>query len=59
MDFELREDQELFVKGVRDFARGEIEPAKALLDQQYSIEGDSAILLRFGEWFPGRDEKSR
>jgi hypothetical protein len=35
-------------------ARGEIDPAQALLDQQYSIEGDSAILLRFGEWFPGR-----
>ena len=37
-------------------ARGEIDPAQALLDQQYSIEGDSAILLRFGEWFPGRGE---
>jgi len=35
-------------------ARGETDPAQALLDQQYSIEGDSAILLRFAEWFPGR-----
>jgi putative sterol carrier protein len=35
-------------------ARGEIDPAQALVGQQYSIEGDSAILLRFGEWFPGR-----
>ncbi|MCP3984213.1 MAG: SCP2 sterol-binding domain-containing protein [bacterium] len=35
-------------------ARGEIDPAQALLDQQYSIEGDSAILLSFGEWFPSR-----
>ena len=35
-------------------ARGEIDPAEALLGQQYSIEGDGAILLRFSEWFPGR-----
>jgi hypothetical protein len=35
-------------------ARGEIDPAQALLDQQYSIEGNSEILLRFSEWFPGR-----
>ena len=36
-------------------ARGELDPAQALLDQRYSIEGDSTILLRFREWFPGRD----
>lgn len=36
-------------------ARGEIDPGQALLDRQYSIEGDGAILLRFGEWFPGGD----
>ncbi|MBW2242206.1 MAG: SCP2 sterol-binding domain-containing protein [Deltaproteobacteria bacterium] len=35
-------------------ARGEIDPGQALLDQQYSIEGDSGILLSFGKWFPGR-----
>jgi hypothetical protein len=35
-------------------ARGEIDPAQALVGQQYAIEGDSAILLRLGEWFPRR-----
>jgi len=35
-------------------ARGELDAAQALLDQQYSIEGDSSILLHFGEWFPSR-----
>ena len=35
-------------------ARGELDGAQALLDRQYAIEGDSAILLRFGEWFPSR-----
>jgi hypothetical protein len=43
-------------------ARGELDPAQALLDQQYSIEGDSSILLRFADWFPrrhGRPSRSR
>jgi putative sterol carrier protein len=35
-------------------ARGELDGARALLDQQYSIEGDGAILMRLGEWFPSR-----
>jgi putative sterol carrier protein len=35
-------------------ARGELDGARALLDQQYSIEGDGAILTRLGEWFPSR-----
>jgi hypothetical protein len=35
-------------------ARGELDGSRALLDRQYSIEGDSAILLRLGEWFPSR-----
>ena len=35
-------------------ARGELDGAQALLDRQYSIEGDGAILTRFGEWFPSR-----
>jgi hypothetical protein len=35
-------------------ARGELDGAQALLDRQYSIEGDGAILMRFGEWFPSR-----
>jgi hypothetical protein len=34
-------------------ARGELDPAQALVEQRYSIEGDSAILLHLGEWFPG------
>ncbi len=35
-------------------ARGEVDPAAALLGEQYSIEGDGALLLQFSEWFPGR-----
>jgi len=35
-------------------ARGELDGARALLDGQYSIEGDGAILTHLGEWFPGR-----
>lgn len=31
--------------------RGELDGAQALLDRQYSIEGDGTILLRLGEWF--------
>jgi len=34
--------------------RGETDGAQALLDGRYSIEGDAAILMRFGEWFPSR-----
>jgi hypothetical protein len=35
-------------------ARGEIDPAEALGSEQYSVEGDGSILLRFSEWFPRR-----
>jgi hypothetical protein len=35
-------------------ARGEIDGAQALLDGRYSIDGDAAILMRFGEWFPSQ-----
>jgi len=35
-------------------ARGEIDPGQALVSQQVSIEGDSAVLPRIGEWFPRR-----
>ncbi len=35
-------------------ARGELDGAQALLEGQYSIEGDGALLMRFGEWFPSR-----
>ena len=34
--------------------RGELDGAQALLDGQYSVEGDGTLLLRFGEWFPSR-----
>ena len=56
MDFELREDQELFVKGVRDFARGEIQPLCAQMDRDGII--DSGLLEKikqqgfFGLAFP-------
>jgi putative sterol carrier protein len=33
-------------------ARGELDGAQALGQQLYSIEGDAAILLRLGGWFP-------
>jgi hypothetical protein len=35
-------------------ARGELDGAQALLEGQFSVEGDGAILTRFGEWFPSR-----
>jgi hypothetical protein len=35
-------------------ARGELDGPQALLEGQFSIEGDSSILLRFGDWFPSR-----
>jgi len=35
-------------------ARGELDGAQALLDRQYSIEGDGTLLLRLGEWFSSR-----
>jgi hypothetical protein len=35
-------------------ARGELDPGQALMDQQYTIEGDGQLLLRLGEWFPTR-----
>ena len=38
MDFTLREDQELFVKGVGDFARGEIAPLCAKMDREGIID---------------------
>ncbi|RKZ11361.1 acyl-CoA dehydrogenase, partial [bacterium] len=56
MDFGLREDQELFVKGVRDFARGEIVPLCQKMDREGII--DSALLDQirqqgfFGLTFP-------
>jgi hypothetical protein len=34
--------------------RGELDGAQELLEGQYSIEGDAAILMRFSEWFPSR-----
>ncbi|MFQ5698057.1 MAG: SCP2 sterol-binding domain-containing protein [Myxococcota bacterium] len=33
-------------------ARGEIDPARALLDGRCSVEGDGSILADLGEWFP-------
>ena len=56
MDFELREDQELFVKGVRDFARGEIVPLSAKMDKDGIIEAGLLDKIReqgfFGLTFP-------
>jgi hypothetical protein len=40
-------------------ARGELDGAQALLDGQYSIEGDGTILTRLGEWFPSRRTRNR
>jgi alkylation response protein AidB-like acyl-CoA dehydrogenase len=56
MDFELREDQELFVKGVRDFARGEIVPLSAKMDKDGIIDAGLLNKIReqgfFGLTFP-------
>lgn len=42
MEFDLNEQQELFAKGVRDFARGEIAPLSSKMDRDGSI--DPALL---------------
>jgi alkylation response protein AidB-like acyl-CoA dehydrogenase len=56
MDFSLREDQELFVKGVRDFARGEIAPLSAKMDADGIIDEGLLEQIRqqgfFGLTFP-------
>lgn len=56
MDFGLREDQELFVKGVRDFARGEISPRSAQMDRDGIIDAGLLDQIRqqgfFGLTFP-------
>jgi alkylation response protein AidB-like acyl-CoA dehydrogenase len=56
MDFSLREDQELFVKGVRDFARGEIAPLCAQMDREGIIDSGLLDQIRqqgfFGLTFP-------
>jgi alkylation response protein AidB-like acyl-CoA dehydrogenase len=58
VDFRLSEEQELFVKGVRDFARSEIAPLCAKMDEAGGI--DAALLQRiraqgyFGLCFPER-----
>jgi alkylation response protein AidB-like acyl-CoA dehydrogenase len=56
MDFSLREDQELFVKGVREFARGEIAPLSAKMDADGIIDEGLLDQIRqqgfFGLTFP-------
>jgi alkylation response protein AidB-like acyl-CoA dehydrogenase len=56
MDFDLREDQELFVKGVRDFARGEIVPLSPKMDRDGIIDTGLLEKIReqgfFGLTFP-------
>ena len=56
MDFSLREDQELFVKGVRDFARGEISPLCSKMDHDGIIDEGLLEQIRqqgfFGLTFP-------
>jgi alkylation response protein AidB-like acyl-CoA dehydrogenase len=56
MDFDLREDQELFVKGVRDFARGEIQPLCAQMDREGLVDAGLLEKIKhqgfFGLSFP-------
>jgi alkylation response protein AidB-like acyl-CoA dehydrogenase len=56
MNFELSEEQELFVKGVRDFARGEIAPLCAQMDRDGLIDAGLLDKIRaqgfFGLTFP-------
>jgi alkylation response protein AidB-like acyl-CoA dehydrogenase len=56
MDFELSEEQELFVKGVRDFALGEIAPLCSQMDREGIIDEGLLEKIRrqgfFGLTFP-------
>jgi alkylation response protein AidB-like acyl-CoA dehydrogenase len=56
VDFQLTEEQELFAKGVRDFARGEIAPLCAKMDQDGIIDPELLEKLKaqgfFGLCFP-------
>jgi butyryl-CoA dehydrogenase len=58
VDFQLSEQQELFAKGVRDFARGEIAPLCAKMDREGIIDPALLDKLRaqgfFGLCFPER-----
>ncbi len=47
MDFSLSEQEELFVKGVRDFARGEIAPLSKQMDEDGII--DQGLLQKLKE----------
>ncbi len=47
MDFSLTEEQELFIKGVRDFARGEIAPLTRRMDEEGII--DPVLLQKMKE----------
>jgi len=56
MDFELREDQELFIRGVGDFARGEIAPLSFQMDREGIIDAGLLEKIKqqgfFGLSFP-------
>ncbi len=56
MDFDLNEQQEMFTKGVRDFARGEIAPRCAKMDAAGIIDPELLDMVRdhgfFGLCFP-------
>jgi len=56
MDFRLSEEQELYVKGVRDFAEGEIAPLSAKMDRAGEIDPKLFDKVRdqgyFGLCFP-------
>ncbi len=58
MDFDLSEEQELFVKGVRDFARGEIAPLCAQMDREGIVDASLLDKIKaqgfFGLTFPER-----
>lgn len=56
MDFQYSEEQELFVKGVRDFAEGEIRPLCARMDRDGLVDAELLEKLKgqgfFGLCFP-------
>jgi putative sterol carrier protein len=33
--------------------RGEVDGGQALMERQYSVEGDPALLVKLRDWFPG------
>ena len=51
MDFDLTEEQQLFVKGVRDFTQGEIAPRSAQMDREGKTDPQLLETLKANGYF--------